>query len=257
LSGRLLSSLSSSFVCLTCLLTISDSDFNYELDNHGACHLVEGLAPQSKAEWCSQNPDAVDWYPPTGYRRVPLSTCVGGMSLEKSPNYEPCKGHEDEFEREHRGISGIGLFFAITIPFLFAGLAGWWVWRNWSGKFGQIRLGDSGNGNGASVSLGQGAFDADAPWIRYPIIAVSAVVAVVVAIPSMVGAIWRTGRGAAERWGIASPGRGAFSRLGGGGRSGRTQRFTTRDSFARGRGEFAGIDEDEGELLGDESDEEV
>jgi len=38
---------------------------------------------------------------------------------------------------------------------------------------------------------------------------------------------------------------------------GRTARFTTRDSFARGRGDYAIVDEDEGELLGEESDEEV
>jgi hypothetical protein len=38
---------------------------------------------------------------------------------------------------------------------------------------------------------------------------------------------------------------------------GRSRRFTTRDSFARGRGDYAIVDEDEGELLGDESDEEV
>jgi len=38
---------------------------------------------------------------------------------------------------------------------------------------------------------------------------------------------------------------------------GGNRRFTTRDSFARGRGGYAVVDEDEGELLGDESDEEV
>jgi hypothetical protein len=38
---------------------------------------------------------------------------------------------------------------------------------------------------------------------------------------------------------------------------GGSKRFTTRDSFARGRGDYAVVDDDEGELLGDESDEEV
>lgn len=37
----------------------------------------------------------------------------------------------------------------------------------------------------------------------------------------------------------------------------RPARFTTRDSFARGRGDYAVVDDDEGELLGDESDEDV
>ena len=56
----------------------------------------------------------------------------------------------------------------------------------------------------------------------------------------------------AERWGFGSGGRGAWSRVGGG-----AGPFTTRDSFARGRGDYAVVDEDEGELLGEDSDEDV
>jgi hypothetical protein len=37
----------------------------------------------------------------------------------------------------------------------------------------------------------------------------------------------------------------------------RAPRFNTRDSFARGRGDYAVVDEGEDELLGDESDDEV
>lgn len=37
----------------------------------------------------------------------------------------------------------------------------------------------------------------------------------------------------------------------------RSTRFTTRDSFARGQGDYSIVDEDEGELLGEESDDEV
>ena len=35
------------------------------------------------------------------------------------------------------------------------------------------------------------------------------------------------------------------------------KRFTTRDSFARGTGDYAVVDTDEGELLGEDSDEDV
>jgi hypothetical protein len=38
---------------------------------------------------------------------------------------------------------------------------------------------------------------------------------------------------------------------------GRGRRFTTRDSFARGSGDYAVVDTDEGELLGEDSDEDV
>lgn len=210
----------------------------------------------SREQWCSEHPDAIEWFEPNGYRRIPLTTCGGGTELDKALNSHPCRGHEDEYERKHSGLSGAALFFAIVLPFAAAAAVGWWVWRNWSSKFGQIRLGESGGG-GLS-----GALDSDAPWVRYPVIAVAAVVAVVGAVPVVLKALWRTGRGAAERWGWVDSGRGAWSRLGGGGVGaglgrGGTRPFTTRDSFARGRGDYAVVDEDEGELLGEDSDEEV
>lgn len=66
---------------------------------------------------------------------------------------------------------------------------------------------------------------------------VAGLVAVLQALPLLVSSLWRTASG-------------AFGRN-------RATRFTTRDSFARGRGDYAAVDDDEGELLGDESDEEV
>ena len=107
------------------------------------------------------------------------------------------------------------------VPILVAGGVGWYLWRNGVGKFGRIRLGEVG--------------DAESPWIQYPIMAVSAVVAVVAATPLLVGSLWRS-----------------VSGLWGGGR-----RYTTRSSFARGRGDYAVVDPDEDELLGDEDEEEA
>lgn len=68
---------------------------------------------------------------------------------------------------------------------------------------------------------------------------VAAVVSVAQATPLLASSLWRSASGAL--------GRGASS----------NRRFTTRDSFARGRGDYAVVDEDEGELLGDDSDDEV
>lgn len=213
---------------------------------------MPGFQPQSAKDWCAAHPDAVEFYEPTGYRRIPLTTCVGGSEFDKAPQSEACQGHEEEYERRHRGPSGVAIFFAVVIPFALAGAIGWYVWRNWSTSFGQIRLGEQGAG---AVRLGGGGggalLDEDRPWIRYPVIALSAVVAVAVAMPLVATALWRTARGAVERW---TGGGGAWTRLGGGGGG---RRFTTRDSFARGRGDYAIVDEDEGELLGDASDEEV
>lgn len=81
------------------------------------------------------------------------------------------------------------------------------------------------------------SFDSEAPYIKYPVLVVAGVVAVVQALPLLIVSLWRS----------------ASSMIG----RGSSRRFTTRDSFARGRGDYAIVDEDEGELLGDESDEEV
>jgi len=135
-----------------------------------------------------------------------------------------CPGKDDEFRKKH-GPSGVAIFFAITLPVAAAAGVGYWVWRNWTHKFGQIRLGE------------QSTFDGEAPHIKYPVMAISAIVAVAQALPLLASSLWRS----------------ASSAIGRGG----SRRFTTRDSFARGRGDYAIVDEDEGELLGDESDEEV
>jgi hypothetical protein len=77
----------------------------------------------------------------SGYRRIPLSTCTGGKEMDKTGDEHPCLGKEDQYYR-NKGLSGFGLFVVIMIPILAAAAVGWWVWRNWSGKIGQIRLGE-------------------------------------------------------------------------------------------------------------------
>lgn len=112
----------------------------------------------------------------------------------------------------------------MLLPLVVAGGVGYWVWRNWDGKFGRIRLGETGS-----------AFDASQPWIQYPVAAIALLVAVVSAIPLVLASAWR-----------------GVSGLFGGSR-----RYTTRQSFARGRGDYAVVDPDEDELLGDDDDEDV
>ena len=98
------------------------------------------------------------------------------------------------------------------------------------GKFGRIRLGEGADGG------------AGGKWVQGVVVVVSAVVAVVAATPLLVGSLWRSARG-------------LFG--GGGNRGGGIGRYTTRSSFARGRGDYAVVDADEDELLGEEEDEEV
>jgi hypothetical protein len=202
--------------------------YNYERQSDGTCRLVEGLSPPDPLAICTNDPNQVEYWDITGYRKIPLSTCTGGRELEHVGGVHPCPGKEEKF-RQKNGISGIGLFFAIVVPFGFAAAIGYWVYTNWgTGKFGAIRLGDT----SSSSSFGE------SPWVAYPVAALSGLVAIVAAIPLLVGSLWRSARG---RFG--------------GGYSGRT--FTSRSSFARGRGDYAGVDQDEGELLGEDSDEDV
>lgn len=104
-------------------------------------------------------------------------------------------------------------------------------------KVGSIRLG---GGDGS----GRGAFDSEQPWIKYPVAALAGLVAVVAAVPLLVRSLWRSVSG---RFG--SGGRGRYSGLGEG------RAYTTRNSFARGRGEHAVLDPDEDELLGEDEEE--
>ncbi|CCT62321.1 related to carboxypeptidase Y-sorting protein PEP1 precursor [Fusarium fujikuroi IMI 58289] len=188
--------------------------YNFELDNHGQCTLVPDHDALSGEEWCKQHPNETSYFDPTGYRRIPLTTCEGGQELDKTSTEHACAGHEEDFARKPA--------------------FGWYAWRNWSGKFGQIRLGDN-----------SATFDSEQPWIKYPVIAISALAAVVAALPLVLTSIWRSATGVYERVSNRSRG-GNWSR-----------RYTTRDSFARGRGDYSMVDDDEGELLGEESDEEV
>ena len=201
-----------------------DSDYNYETDTDGSCQLVKGLAPPDHSQVCRDDPKRVKYYVPTGYRRIPLSECVGGHELAEYDAVERiCPGHKQEYLESRPGLSGFWLFIvAVVLPVGVASAVGYWVWRNWDGKFGRIRLGGDSSGT-------------QQPWIAYPIMVVSAVVAVLAAIPLVVGSLWRS-----------------VSGLFGGGK-----RYTTRSSFARGRGDYAVVDPDEDELLGDDEDEET
>ncbi|KAI0110034.1 Oligoxyloglucan reducing end-specific cellobiohydrolase [Daldinia grandis] len=227
------------YITEICECTRSDfeCDYNFELDNHGHCELVDGLRPLDPEQVCKENPDQFEYYEPSGFRRIPLTTCQGGFEADKVLRSHPCPGHEEEFEKA-RGISGIGIFFAVAIPIGVASAVGWWVYQNWQSKFGQIRLGE------------QSSLGSNSPLVKYPVVAVSAVVAVVGALPLLIGSLWRTVR---ENVRSRSDSGGRYSWL----RGGNQRRYTTRDSFARGRGDYAIVDEDEGELLGDDSDDDA
>ncbi|KAF2099599.1 Oligoxyloglucan reducing end-specific cellobiohydrolase [Rhizodiscina lignyota] len=214
----------------TCTRRDFECDYNFERQSDGSCALIEGLKPADPMQVCRDNKDAWEYYEITGYRRIPISTCEGGMEMDLTSASHPCPGHEKEYA-DKKKISGVALFFAITLPIAAAAGVGYWVWRNWDGKFGRIRLGDG-------MGFGTGTGTGSSKWVQWPVAAVSAVIAVLAAVPLLAASLFRSARG-------------AFS----GGYGGRT--YTSRSSFARGRGDYASVDADEGELLGEDSDEEV
>jgi hypothetical protein len=211
----------------TCTRNDFECEYNYERQSHRSCRLIKGLEKPDPKQICYDDKNAFKYYDITGYRRIPLTTCQKGKQFDKVGPPHPCPGKQDEFN-EKEGTSLVAVFFAVVIPIAAAGGIGYYVWQHWDGKFGRIRLGDT--DSAGSV------FDRDSPWVQWPVAAISGLVAVIAAVPMLIGLVWR----------------GLTSRYGG--FSGRT--YNSRSSFARGRSGYAVVDTDEGGLLGDESEEE-
>ena len=222
----------------TCTRADFECDYNFERVSDGHCKLVEGLKTLKPEDVCKKDPDLMEYSEITGYRRIPLTTCEGGVEYDLTSATHSCPGHEPEYAKKH-GISGIGLFFAIVLPVAAAAGIGYWVWQNWDNKFGRIRLG--GDSGPLATSTGYSAFDRDAPWIKFPVMAVSGIVAVLAAVPMLVGSLWSF----------------ASTRLGRSRGGSYARPYTSRSSFARGRRDYAVVGDDEGSLLGEESDDDV
>ncbi|KAI5949738.1 VPS10 [Candida theae] len=126
-----------------------ECDYNYYRDSKdNTCKLVAGMsASDRKKDMCSK-PGAFQYFDTTGYRKIPLSTCVGGKQYDTfSPH--ACPGKEQEFNEYYgREIKGGKLFFISFIPLItFLGTT-WFVYdrgvRRNGGfeRLGQIRLND-------------------------------------------------------------------------------------------------------------------
>lgn len=214
-----------------------DSDYNYERLGDGTCQLVAGLQPADHAAVCKEDPNRIEYFEPTGYRRIPLTTCQGGNEFDKLKSL-PCPGHEADYDQKH-GISGVGLFFAIVVPFAAAGAIGYYAWTHWRHKlsgFGQIRLGES-MGNSSLA-------DRNSPLITVPVAVIAGAWAVSKATPLLAMSFWRSLKGYMPVGG----GRG-------GGWMGRTSGpYTSRGAFSARRPDYSHVVADEDELLGDDLD---
>ncbi|KAL6926932.1 hypothetical protein ACO0SA_004015 [Hanseniaspora valbyensis] len=132
----------------TCTRDDYECDYNFELSDNGVCKLVEGLSPLDPLEMCAKNPDLIEVFHPTGYRKNALSTCKGGKVLD-TPSTLPqaCPGKEEEFKKLH-SVSSASSFVFVLFSLIAMIFTLWIVYergikRNGGfARFGEIRLRD-------------------------------------------------------------------------------------------------------------------
>lgn len=131
----------------TCTRNDFECDYNFYKANDGTCKLVEGLTPADPADICKKNTDLVEYYEPTGYRKIPLSTCDGGKQLDKATIPRACPNKQKEFDKKYK-VGNASFFFVLFIPLIVFIFAAWFVYdrgirRNGGfARFGEIRLDD-------------------------------------------------------------------------------------------------------------------
>jgi len=114
-----------------------NSDYNYERQNDGTCALVPGLSKPNHKEECAKDKTLIEWFEPTGYRRIPITTCQGGKELDKGESHA-CEGKEALWRGKQGGMGAFGIFFLTIVCLGMAGAIGWIIWNRWSGKFGYV-----------------------------------------------------------------------------------------------------------------------
>ena len=109
-------------------------------------------------------------------------------------------------------------------PIVAAVAVGWYVYTHWDGKFGQIRLGDTGVASHSWLSR-------DSVLVVVPVAIIAGIVAVAQSLPLLVKSLARSASGLFGRRGAQRP-------------------YATRGSFAARRGDYSSVVDDEDELLG-------
>ncbi|CCE87193.1 Piso0_005736 [Millerozyma farinosa CBS 7064] len=123
-----------------------ECDYNYFRDKDGTCKLIRGLTPIDYKEATCKKKNEIEYFEPSGYRKIPLSTCHAGLELD-SWDPKPCPGKLKQFKKKHSiKMSTFTKISLIYLPILVFVLVIWFVYdrgirRNGGFKrFGQIRL---------------------------------------------------------------------------------------------------------------------
>lgn len=160
----------------SCSIYDFECDYNYQRASDGTCQLIVGLSSPDHSAICAED-DVVSWTEPTGYRKIPLTTCEGGKAFDAGTSH-PCPGHEGEYKDSRQGLHGFWLFVVVCIPFGLAGTIGYYVWNLNGGKtLGQIRLGDDSLDHDLRSSMDKVQ--------EYAVLALSGVLTIVVAAPTL------------------------------------------------------------------------
>ena len=124
-----------------------ECDYNYYKDKDGTCKLVKALMPEHASDVCLKDPNLIEYSDPTGYRKIPLSTCRGGLTLDISAEKFACPGKEKEFMEKYK-IKGRPFLLMFFVPFILISGLLWFIYdrgirRNGGfSRFGEIRLDD-------------------------------------------------------------------------------------------------------------------
>lgn len=166
----------------SCSIYDFECDYNYQRATDGTCQLIPGLDPPNHSIACEE-PAVSSWTEPTGYRKIPLTTCTGGKTFDEGVLHA-CPGHEKELERVANGLKGFALFIVICIPFILASGLGYVLWKyNGSRTFGQIRLGD--DTFDQNISSGRDRMQ------EYVLIVVSGLSTIILSVPTVMKFIWQ------------------------------------------------------------------
>ncbi|KAL4245130.1 Vacuolar protein sorting/targeting protein 10 [Abortiporus biennis] len=106
-----------------------ECEFNHERNAEGKCAVVEGTTPLAPDDSCRNGEEF--WYERTPYRKIPYSSCEGGVRIDRGTAHR-CPGF--------KGHGFFWWFFVLTIPTLFAFLIGYWFYRRSGMAPGTIRL---------------------------------------------------------------------------------------------------------------------
>lgn len=202
---------------------------------------MPGLPPPDHSASCRLDPNQIEYYEPTGYRRIPLSTCQGGNEIDKIESH-PCPGHQADYDKRY-ALSGFGLFLAIVLPFAAAGGLGYYAWTNWRHKlsgFGQIRLGEGTTTAGFGERSGGSG---ENMFVAIPVMIIAGAWAVAKATPLLASSLWRSAKGYVPIGGS----RGGWMDRG-------NAPYTSRGAFSARRDDYTHVLADEDELLGDDLD---